>query len=96
MTQMYHTGHPHNAPVASAPVRSAASIVAIVAAIASFYFSSQGREIWGLITALVAIAAGLLGGLRALSPRVAGGILSIIAVLLGAVAVLVALVALIV
>ena len=94
MTQIYHPGDRHG--VTSGPARSAASIFAIIAAIVSFYFSSQGREIWGLIAALFAIGAGLLGGLRALSPRVSGGILSIIAVLLGAVAVLVALVALIV
>ena len=94
MTRMTHPSQ-SGAPL-SAPVRSGASILAIVAAIASFYFSSQGREIWGLIAALVAIGAGLLGGLRALSPRVTGGMLSIAAVLMGALAVLVALVALIV
>ena len=80
----------------SAPARSGASILAIIAALASFYFSSQGREFWGLFAALVAIGAGLLGGLRALSPRVRGGMLSIAAVLLGVIAVLVALVALVV
>lgn len=94
MTQTYHTGP--GTGMTTGPVRSGASIFAIIAAIASFYFSSQGRELWGLLAALLAIAAGLLGGLRALSPRVSGGILSIIAVLLGAVAVLVAIIALIV
>jgi hypothetical protein len=93
MTQI---SHPDNRPVITGPVRSGASILAIVAAGVSFYFSSQGRELWGLIAAFVAIGAGLLGGLRALSPRVRGGILSIIAVLMGVVAVLVAVVALIV
>jgi hypothetical protein len=83
-------------PVASGPVRSGASILAIVAAIASFYFSSRGREIWGLIAAFVAIGGGLLGGLRALSPRVSGGMISIAAVLLGVIAILVALIALVV
>ena len=94
MTRMTHPyeGGTH----LSAPARSAASILAIVAAIASFYFSTQGREVWGLIAALVAIGAGLLGGLRALSPRVTGGMLSIAAVVLGEIAVLVSLVALIV
>ena len=78
------------------PVKSTASIVAIIAACVSFYFSAQGREIWGLLAALVAIAAGLLGALKALSSRVSGGILSITAIVLGAIAVLVALIALIV
>ena len=94
MTRMTHPSH--SGATLSAPVRSGASILALVAAIASFYFSSQGREIWGLIAALFAIGAGLLGGLRALSPRVTGGMLSIAAVLMGALAVLVALVALII
>jgi len=93
MTQIFHPG---DRPIATGPARSGASIFAIVAAIASFYFSSQGREFFGLLCAFLAIAAGLLGGLRALSPRVRGGILSIAAVLLGVIAILVALVALIV
>jgi hypothetical protein len=93
MTDIYHTGH---RPIASGPVRSGASILAIIAAIGSFYLSSQDHGIWALLAAFVAIGAGLLGGLRALSPRVSGGILSIIAVLLGTIAIVVALIALIV
>jgi hypothetical protein len=93
MTQLYHAG---DRPIATGPVRSGASIFAILAAIVSFYFSSQGKEFWGLLAAFLAIAGGLLGGMRALSPRVSGGILSIMAVVLGVIAVLVALVALIV
>jgi hypothetical protein len=42
------------------------------------------------------MGAGFVGGLKALSPRVSGGILSIAAVVLGAIAVIVALIALIV
>ena len=78
------------------PAKSVASIVAIIAALLSFWFSSQGRELWGLFAALVAIGAGLMGAARSLSPRVSGGILSIISVALGAIAVIVALIALIV
>jgi hypothetical protein len=77
-------------------VRSGASIVAIISAIASFAMSFQGREVWGLVLAFVAMAAGLIGGAKSLSPRVSGGILSISAVALGAIAVVVALIALIV
>ncbi len=86
---------PEGGPVRG-QAKSAASIVAIVCAIVSFVLSSRGREFLALITAFVAIAAGLLGGLRALSPRVSGGMLSIIAVVLGAIAIGVALIALIV
>ena len=80
----------------SAPVRSTASIVAIIAAIVSFVMSGRGREFWGLFLALLAIGAGLVGGVRALSPRVSGGILSILAVILGVIAIVFALIALIV
>jgi hypothetical protein len=79
----------------SAPVRSTASIVAIIAAIVSFVMSGQGREFWGLFLALLAIGAGMIGGAKALSPRVSGGILSILAVILGAIAVVFALIALV-
>jgi hypothetical protein len=61
-----------------------------------FYFSSRSREFLGLFAAVAAIGAGLLGGLRALSPRVSGGILSIAAVVLGVIAIVVAVIALIV
>ena len=79
----------------SPQVRSAASIVAILCAIGSFVLSSQGREFLALLAALVAIGAGLLGGIKALSPRVSGGMLSIIAVVLGLIAIVVALIALV-
>ena len=61
---MTRSTHPHDGPPAllSAPARSGASILAIIAALASFYFSSQGRGFWGLLAAFVAIGAGLLGG----------------------------------
>jgi hypothetical protein len=83
-------------PTAGAsPVRSGASILAIVASLGSFYLSSQGREILALLAAGAAILFGLVGFLKAASPRVSGGILSLTAVGLGAVAVIVALIALV-
>ena len=87
---------PEGGPVVVGQAKSAASILAIVCALVSFFLSARGREFLALFAAIVAIGAGLLGGLRALSPRVSGGILSILAVLLGAVAIVVALIALIV
>jgi hypothetical protein len=74
----------------SPQVRSGASVMAIVCALLSFYFSSRHTQSLAFITAILAIAAGLLGGIRALSPRVSGGILSILAVVLGVIAILVA------
>lgn len=86
---------PEGGPVVHGQAKSIVSIIAIVAAVVSFVLSSQGREFLAMFSALVAIGAGLFGGLRALSPRVSGGILSIVAVALGAIAVIVALIALV-
>ena len=96
MSRMYQ--HPGDlpAPAMNVQVRSGASIVAILSALASFYFSHRGTESLGFIFALVAMVAGLLGGVKALSPRVSGGILSIIAVVLGAIALVYAFICLLV
>ena len=82
-------------PRKSAPVKSAASIVAIIAAALSFYMSSQGREFVALLCELLAMGAGFLGFFRAASPRVSGGILSLSAIALGAIAIIIALIALV-
>ena len=83
----------HHPMVRTGQAKSLTSIIAILAALVSFYCSSRGWEFRALLLAVVAIGAGLVGGLKALSPRVSGGILSILAVALGAIAILVALVA---
>src|SRR4051794_30176461 len=75
-------------PAGNVQIRSTVSVVAIICAIASFVMSAQLRQGLGLLLALVAIVAGLMGGMRALSPRVSGGMLSIAAVGLGVIAVL--------
>jgi hypothetical protein len=95
MSRLYH--HPDNAgpPAVNTQIRSTASVVAIICALGSFYLSSHHHQLFGFIIALVAIGAGLVGGLRALSPKVSGGILSIIAVILGAIAIVYALLALV-
>ncbi len=80
--------------VSRSPVKSTASIIAIIAALGSFYLSSRGREFLALLAAGAGILFGLLGFLKAASPRVSGGILSIAAVLLGVIAVLIAIIAL--
>jgi hypothetical protein len=87
--------YPHSDRVPlSPPVRSAASVIAIVCAIGSFILASRGREFLGIFCALLAVGAGLIGGVRALSPRVSGGILSILAVLLGVIGLIFAIIAL--
>ena len=88
MSRMYQ--HPGNlpTPAVNAPVRSGASIIAILCALGSFYMTGHGRELLGFVLAIVAMPAGLIGGIKALSPRVSGGILSIAAVGLGVIALL--------
>jgi|SRR5688500_1972739 hypothetical protein len=81
--------------VRAAPAKSIASIIAILAAFVSFYLSAQSKGFLALLCALVAIGAGLVGGMKALSPRVSGGILSIIAVGLGVIAIVAALIAMV-
>jgi len=65
MSRTYHPTSDLPGTAVSAPVRSGASIVAILCAIASFVFSSRGTESLGFILGLVAIVAGLLGGIKA-------------------------------
>jgi hypothetical protein len=71
-------------------VRSTASVIAILCAFGSFYYSHRHTQSLAFLLAIVAIIAGLVGGVKALSPRVRGGILSIFAVLLGIVGLIVA------
>ena len=82
-------------PRSRAPVKSVASIVAIVAVALSFYQSFKGNGTVALLCALLAIGAGSLGFFRAASPHVRGGILSITAVGLAVIAIVVAMIALV-
>ena len=72
-------------------IEDAKSIVAILCALGSFYFSHRHTQSLAFLLAFVAIGAGLIGGVKALSPRVSGGIISIFAVLLGMLGIIVAL-----
>ena len=67
-----------------------AAILSILFAIGSFYASFTGSPFIGFLLALVAIPLGFFGALRAASPRVSGGIISIIAIILGGLGLLVA------
>jgi hypothetical protein len=85
-------GRPMAAP---GPVKSAASIIAIIAALGSFYLSFNGMGFRGLLVAAIGVIFGLIGFLRAASPRVSGGILSLAAVALSAIGSIVALIAIV-
>lgn len=80
-------GHSYQ-PAVSGQVRSTASVVAILCAIGSFVMSARDSEFFGFVLAVVAILGGVLGGVKALSPRVSGGMLSIAAVVLGVIAIM--------
>ncbi len=67
-----------------------AATISIIAALGSFALTCTGHPIWGLVAAIVAEPAGLFGFVRAASPRVRGGIISIVAMILGAIAAVVA------
>ncbi len=64
------------------------SIIAVVAAI----FTFQTGAFWGLVLAVVAILAGLLGVLLSLSQAKRGGLLSILGVVGGAIGVIAAII----
>ena len=83
----YGTPHPHSAGVMN-PTMSGASILAIVAAILSFFVSAG----WGFLLAIIAILAGLVGLVLSLSPRVRGGITSFFAIVAGLIGIVAAIV----
>lgn len=68
------------------PHFSLPSIIAIGAAIASFFVGAAG----GFILALVAIVFGIFGAMLAMSPSVRGGVVSILSLLMAAIAIVVA------
>jgi hypothetical protein len=58
------------------------AIIAILAAIGSFILTFSGRPVFGLLAALAAVPLGVAGLVMAASPRVSGGIMSIVAIVL--------------
>ena len=68
------------------PEFSIPSIIAIIAAIGSFFVGAG----LGMLLAVIAIAAGAIGVLLALSPRVRGGIVSVMSILFGVVGIIAA------
>lgn len=64
------------------------AISAIIVAIAAFFSIFSGSPILGLLLALLAVPLGIFGLLRAASPRVSGGVISILAIVLAGVGVI--------
>ena len=80
------------ASTAPAPAFSIPSIIAIIAAVASFFVGAG----MGFVLAIVAIVAGLIGVLMSLSPRVRGGVVSVFSIVAGAIGIIAAVIKLIV
>ena len=69
--------------------------ISIVAAIASYFLTFSGHTVYGVVAALISIPLAVGGFVMAASPRVSGGIISIIAIVLGVFAIGIALLAMI-
>ena len=68
-----------------------AATLSILAAIGSYIAVCAGHPGWGLLLAVLSVPLGLVGLIMAASPRVSGGIMSIVAMVLGIVGIVVAL-----
>ena len=71
---------------AGRPAFSIPSIIAIAAAIGSFFVGAG----LGMLLAIIAIAAGAIGLVLALSPRVRGGMMSVVSIVFGLVGIIAA------
>ncbi|SNB45230.1 hypothetical protein [Geobacter sp. DSM 9736] len=60
---------------------------AMIAAILGFVFTFAGHPFFGLFSALLSIPLGVMGLMMSASPRVGGGLLSIAALVLGVIAI---------
>ncbi len=63
-----------------------AATLSIIAAIGGFVVIFTRHPVWGLLISGVAVLLGIVGLISAASPRVSGGILSIVAIVLGVIA----------
>ncbi|MFZ0614463.1 MAG: hypothetical protein WAM73_19620 [Desulfobacterales bacterium] len=61
----------------------------IISAIGSYFLTFTGHPLWGLIAGMVAVPLGVLGMIFAASPRVRGGFISLLAIVFGAIAVVI-------
>lgn len=73
----------------------ALATLAIIAAVASYFLTFNGYTVWGVLAALISIPLGMGGFAMAASPRVSGGVMSIISILLGVFAIGIAVLAMI-
>ncbi|MDW7772597.1 MAG: hypothetical protein SCH71_06865 [Desulfobulbaceae bacterium] len=60
-----------------------AGTIAIIAAIGSFILTLTGNPIFGLLTAFAAVILGIIGVVISVSPKVGGGLISVLAIIIG-------------
>jgi hypothetical protein len=68
-----------------------AATLSILSAIGSYILTFTGHPVWGLIAGVISLPLGILGMIIASSPRVSGGIISLLAIFVGALAIVVSL-----
>ncbi|MGB3221447.1 MAG: hypothetical protein WBB23_01455 [Desulforhopalus sp.] len=57
--------------------------VAIISAVISIFLTFTGSPIWGIVVALLAVVLGIIGVIVSASPKIGGGLISVLAILLG-------------
>lgn len=63
------------------------AVGAIIAAVISYVLTFAGHPIIGLLSAIISIPLGVIGLMMAASPRVGGGLLSIAGIVMGVIAI---------
>ena len=63
------------------------AVGAMIAAILGFVLTFTGHPLFGLVSAVISIPLGIMGLMMAASPRVGGGLLSIAAIVMGVIAI---------
>ena len=84
-----------NYSIRPAPRFGFGATLAILSAGGGLFASCAGHPIWGLVLAVVALPLGAIGLMQSSSRRVRGGLVSILAVILGVLGVIVAIVAMV-
>ena len=81
---------PYREPLAARQQTGAAASLAIIAAIVGWVVLFAAYPGWSFLLNILAVVAGIIGLIMAASPRVSGGIASIVGIVLGAVGVILA------
>ena len=63
--------------------------LSIAAAIGSYFLTFTAHPAWGLVTGVVSLPLGVIGMVIAASPKVRGGIISLVAICLGTLAIVI-------